>query len=106
MGHKVNPISMRLQVNKNWRSRWFANKRDYPTFLDQDLRVRRFFDKTFRGSGVIDRVEIERSPNLATITVYTAKAASNCLKLRSKRYSAQPLDSILKKSKNRNYMQS
>ena len=74
MGHKVNPISMRLQVNKNWRSRWFANKRDYPTFLDQDLRVRRFFDKKFRGRGVIDRVEIERSPNLATITVYTAKA--------------------------------
>ena len=32
---------MRLQVNKNWRSKWFANKRDYATFLLQDLEVRR-----------------------------------------------------------------
>ena len=36
MGQKVNPISMRLQVNKNWRSKWFANKREYAQYLVAD----------------------------------------------------------------------
>jgi len=74
MGHKVNPISMRLQVNKDWRSRWFANKKDYPTFLNQDLQVRRHIDMKFKGRGAISKVLIERSPNLVTVTIYTGKA--------------------------------
>ena len=41
MKQKVNPISMRLQVNKDWRSRWFVNKRDYAAYLKDDLEVRR-----------------------------------------------------------------
>ena len=40
MGQKVNPISMRLQVNKDWRSKWFVAKRDYAKFLKDDLTVR------------------------------------------------------------------
>ncbi len=44
MGQKVNPISMRLQVNKDWRSKWFANKKDYANFLSQDLEVRRLIE--------------------------------------------------------------
>ena len=42
MGQKVNPISMRLQVNKDWRSKWFAGKRDYAKYLNDDLEVRRY----------------------------------------------------------------
>ena len=41
MGQKVNPISMRLQVNKEWTSKWFASKNDYAKFLEDDLKVRR-----------------------------------------------------------------
>ena len=41
MGQKVNPISMRLQVNKDWRSKWYVNKRDYAEYLHNDLEVRR-----------------------------------------------------------------
>jgi small subunit ribosomal protein S3 len=41
MGQKVNPISMRLQVNKDWRSKWFASKRDYANYLAKDLSVRK-----------------------------------------------------------------
>ena len=41
MGQKVNPISMRLQVNKDWRSKWFVDKRDYAKYLKDDLAVRR-----------------------------------------------------------------
>lgn len=74
MGQKVNPISMRLQVNKNWRSKWFAGKKDYATFLNQDLRVRREIEKKFETRAVIDRIEIERSPNLVTVTIHTSKA--------------------------------
>ncbi|MEK7561504.1 MAG: 30S ribosomal protein S3, partial [Patescibacteria group bacterium] len=40
MGQKVNPISMRLQVNKDWRSKWFANKKEYALYLKQDLAAR------------------------------------------------------------------
>ena len=45
MGQKVNPISMRLQVNKDWRSKWFADKRDYAKFLKDDLTVRKLIVK-------------------------------------------------------------
>lgn len=74
MGQKVNPINMRLQVNKAWRSRWFASKRDYSAFLRQDLAVRQHISQKFKGRSVIGRVDIERSPNLVTVTVHTSKA--------------------------------
>lgn len=74
MGQKVNPISMRLQVNKNWRSRWFADKRDYATWLQQDLTVRKLIEKKFATRATIQKIEIERAPNLVTVTIYTAKA--------------------------------
>lgn len=74
MGQKVNPISMRLQVNKNWHSRWFANKRDYANFLRQDLAVRRMVANKLGSRAAINNIEIERSPNLVTVTIATAKA--------------------------------
>lgn len=74
MGQKVNPISMRLQVNKQWRSKWFAGKKDYATFLKQDIELRKAIEKKFETRAVIDRIDIERSPNLVTITINTAKA--------------------------------
>jgi small subunit ribosomal protein S3 len=74
MGQKVNPISMRLQVNKDWRSKWFAGKREYANFLRQDLEVRRLIDKKLGSRAAISKVDIERSPNLVTVTIQTAKA--------------------------------
>ena len=74
MGQKVHPISMRLQVNKNWRSKWFANKQDYTIFLGQDLQVRKFIQAKAGNRGGINTVDIERSPNLVTVTINTAKA--------------------------------
>jgi small subunit ribosomal protein S3 len=74
MGQKVNPISMRLQVNKDWRSRWFASKRDYAKFLTDDLQVRRMIVKKLGSRAAINKVDIERSPNLASVTIQTAKA--------------------------------
>jgi small subunit ribosomal protein S3 len=74
MGQKVNPISMRLQVNKDWRSKWFANKRDYRSYLTKDLTVRRLIENKLGSRAAINKVDIERSPNLVNVTVHTAKA--------------------------------
>lgn len=74
MGQKVNPISMRLQLNKDWRSKWFANKRDYANYLKQDLEVRRMIQKKLGNRAAINKVDIERSPNLVSITISTGKA--------------------------------
>lgn len=74
MGQKVNPISMRLQVNKDWRSKWFANKRDYAELLAQDLKVRKMIVDKLGNRAAINKVDIERSPNLVSVTISTAKA--------------------------------
>lgn len=74
MGQKVNPISMRLQVTKDWRSKWFMGKRDYRKSLIQDLEVRRLVQDRYGSRGAINSVDIERSPNLVTVTIRTAKA--------------------------------
>lgn len=74
MGQKVNPISMRLQVNKDWRSKWFVDKRDYAKFLEDDLAVRKLIQDKVGSRGAINRVEINRTPNLVTVTITTAKA--------------------------------
>lgn len=75
MGQKVNPISMRLQVSKDWRSKWFAaGKREYAEWLSQDLQVRKAVEKKFATRAVIQKIDIERSPNLVTVTVHTGKA--------------------------------
>lgn len=74
MGQKVNPISMRLQVSKDWRSKWFAGKREYAEFLAQDLQVRDYIEKKFSTRATIQKIDIERSPSLVTVTIHTAKA--------------------------------
>ena len=74
MGQKVNPISFRLQVNKQWRSKWFANKKDYANFLTMDLEVRRLIHKELGSRAAINKVDIERSQNQVSITITTAKA--------------------------------
>jgi small subunit ribosomal protein S3 len=74
MGQKVNPISMRLQVNKDWRSKWFVDKRDYAKFLKDDLAVRRLIINKLGSRASINKVDITRTPNLVTVTIATAKA--------------------------------
>ena len=74
MGNKVNPISFRLQVHKNWSSRWFANKKDFAKWLAEDIRIRELIEKRFESRPTINLIEIERSANLITVTIHTAKA--------------------------------
>ncbi len=74
MGQKVNPISMRLQLHKNWRSRWFATRKEYVQWLQEDIAVRKVVEKRFETRAVINEIDIERSANLVTVTIHTSKA--------------------------------
>ncbi|MDR1970197.1 MAG: 30S ribosomal protein S3 [Candidatus Nomurabacteria bacterium] len=75
MGQKVNPISMRLQVHKNWASKWFASgKKDFAKWLAIDLAVRRAIEKKFETRAVINHIDIERNANQTTVTIWTSKA--------------------------------
>ena len=47
MGQKVNPTSFRLQVHKNWDSRWFASKKDFSRLLVEDIKIREHVEKRF-----------------------------------------------------------
>lgn len=73
MGQKVNPTSFRLQVHKNWDSRWFASKKDFSKWLIEDVKVREYIENKFASRPTIARIEIERSANLVTITIHTPK---------------------------------
>lgn len=72
MGHKVNPISYRLQVNKNWKSRWFS-KADYAKFLHEDIKIRTHILKKLGAKASIAKVEIERNANMVTVIIYTSR---------------------------------
>jgi len=75
MGQKVNPISMRLQVSKNWASKWFASgKKDFAAWLAIDIKARKAIEKKFETRAVINHIEIERSSNQVTVTIWTSKA--------------------------------
>ena len=71
MGHKVNPIGLRLGINRTWDSRWFASK-NYADLLHQDLKLRGYLRKRLQQAGV-SRVVIERPAKRARVTIYTAR---------------------------------
>ncbi len=72
MGNKTNPIGMRLQVNRTWDSRWYANTRDYGDLLLEDIAMRDFIKKDCKQAGV-SRVIIERPHKKCRVTVHTAR---------------------------------
>lgn len=72
MGQKVNPRSLRLQVDKDWQSRWFATK-DYASQLIADLKLRRAVEKKLGKRAGLAKVIIERSPNVLAVTIHTSK---------------------------------
>lgn len=71
MGKKTHPIAFRLAVTRDWQGQWFADK-DIKTFLREDVLVREFLLKELREAQV-DRVDIERSRQILTVTVHAAK---------------------------------
>jgi small subunit ribosomal protein S3 len=72
MGQKVNPIGMRLQVNRTWDSRWYANTKDYGDLLLEDLKMRAFIKKECLQAGV-SKIIIERPHKKCRVTIHTAR---------------------------------
>jgi small subunit ribosomal protein S3 len=71
MGHKVNPIGLRLGINRTWDSRWFAD-RNYADALHQDFRIRDFIKKAFKAAGVA-KVVLQRATKNLVVNIHTAR---------------------------------
>jgi len=72
MGHKVNPIGIRLGISRDFNSKWFATKKDFATYLIADIRVREMLREKLAQAGV-SRIQIERPAKTARITIHTAR---------------------------------
>src|ERR1700742_4159090 len=72
MGQKINPIGLRLGINRTWDSRWFADGADYGKLLHEDIKVRRQLKKRLYQAGV-SRIIIERPHKKCRITIYAAR---------------------------------
>jgi small subunit ribosomal protein S3 len=90
MGHKSNPIGLRLQINRTWDSRWYAEGRSYAKMLEEDLKIRKFVMESLP-QAAISKVVIERPAKLCRVSIYAArpgviigKKGADIEKLRSK----------------------
>ena len=72
MGHKSNPIGLRLQINRTWDSRWYAEGRHYGKQLEEDLKMRKFIMETLP-QAAISKVVIERPAKLCRVSIYAAR---------------------------------
>ena len=72
MGHKSNPIGLRLQINRTWDSRWFAEGADYGRLLMEDLKIRQYIMKNLP-QAAISKVVIERPAKLCRVSIYAAR---------------------------------
>jgi small subunit ribosomal protein S3 len=72
MGHKSNPIGLRLQINRTWDSRWFAEGAGYRQLLEEDLKMRKFIMETLP-QAAISKVVIERPAKLCRVSIYAAR---------------------------------
>jgi len=72
MGQKVNPVGLRLGINRTWDSRWFADGKEYGRLLHEDIKVRRDLKKRLGAAG-ISRIVIERPHKKCRITIYAAR---------------------------------
>jgi small subunit ribosomal protein S3 len=72
MGQKTNPIGLRIAVNKDWGSKWFAEKKEFGKLLAEDRKIREILKKKLEGASVA-RIGIERAASRCRITIYTAR---------------------------------
>ena len=72
MGQKVNPIGLRIGINKDWQSTWYANKQNFAANLKEDHDIREFFKKKYSAAGIA-QVGIFRTENKLTVDIYTGK---------------------------------
>jgi small subunit ribosomal protein S3 len=72
MGQKVSPVALRLGINQEWASTWFADKKNYGRFVIEDEKIRRFIKKEYCSAG-IEKIEIMRNPENIIILLHCLK---------------------------------
>jgi small subunit ribosomal protein S3 len=72
MGQKVNPVGLRLGINKSWDSRWFADSKEYGPLLHEDIQIREMLKKELKQAAV-SRIVIERPHKKCRVTIHTAR---------------------------------
>jgi small subunit ribosomal protein S3 len=72
MGQKVNPLGIRLGITRDWTSRWYAGKKQFPLHVHTDFRVRKFLTTKLHEASV-SRIQIERAAKKVNITIQTAR---------------------------------
>ena len=76
MGQKVNPVGMRVGINRDWNSRWYASNQDYATFLHEDIKIREYLAKKLKDA-LLSHVEIERiktdKGHAVNVTIFVAR---------------------------------
>ncbi len=72
MGQKVNPVGLRVAVNHDWRSRWFSNKKQFGSLLNEDMKIRDIVKRRLESAGV-SRILIERSGARVRVSIWTAR---------------------------------
>lgn len=72
MGQKVNPIGMRVGINRDWESKWFANKKDFASNILEDNKIREEIQNNYKNHG-ISKIVIERTAQSVTVSLHTAR---------------------------------
>ena len=72
MGQKVHPAGMRIGINKDWQSKWFAEKKDFSKFLKSDIEIRKYLGKRLKDASVAN-INIQRDSKKTEVIIYTAK---------------------------------
>ena len=72
MGQKINPIGMRLGINRTWDSRWYAHKREFGNLLHEDIKIRSFLEKKLAAASIA-KIVIERPHKKCRVTIHSAR---------------------------------
>ena len=73
MGQKVSPVSMRLGVNRDFEANWYADKKDFAKFLNEDIKIRKYLETQLK-EAALSKVEILRGKNEVKLNLYVARA--------------------------------
>ena len=72
MGQKVSPVGLRIGINKDWESRWYAPKKNFKTNLSQDIKIRKYVEENLNDKGIA-KIEIERNKRRVEVIIHSAK---------------------------------
>ena len=72
MGQKVNPVGLRVGITRDWNSRWYANKKDFASLLNEDVKIRKFLTAKLKDA-LLSHVESERVKDVVTVLIFTAR---------------------------------